>query len=287
MLPPFEMHRPTSLEDALRLHTDLADSAAYYAGGTELLLALKEGIVQYDHLIDLKPIAGLRRIERVNRGGAAMLRVGALMRHAEIACDEHVLAAMPALAKMAQDIGNIRVRNAGTIGGNLAFAEPHSDVGALLLALDAEIEASGEQGTRRIPAGEFWLGPFVTALAPGELAVAAEIPLAPGARAAYVKFAVREFPTAGVGAQFVVKGTRVERAKVAVGAVNGVPTRLAQAEEWVRGMDLADPQLVDPAAWSEAAVPALEPVDDIYGSADYKVHLVGVLAARVARTLRA
>ncbi len=286
MLRPFEMHRPATLEEAVRLHSHLGDSAAYYAGGTELLLAIKEGIAQYDHLIDLKGITALRGIERLARGGRTLLRVGALMCHAEVAADSSVRASLPALAEMAQEIGNVRVRNAGTIGGNLAFAEPHSDVGALLLALGAEIEAMGENGARRIPAEEFWLGPFETVLAPHEIAVAVEIPLEPGARAAYAKFALREFPTAGIGALFhTADRSRIDWAKIAVGAVNGMPTRLRQAEQWVRGMDLADPRLTDPEAWSEAAGPFLEPFDDIYGSADYKVHLVGVLAVRVASTL--
>lgn len=289
MLRPFSFHEPTSLAEAVTLHATL-ENAAYYAGGTELLLIMKEGLVRYDHLINLKSIEALRGIEvRENNGraGQRRLRIGALTRHAELTEDATVARHIPALADLARRIGNIRVRNAGTIGGNLAFGEPRSDLAAFLLALGAEIEAVGLEGSRKIPAGEFWLGPLETALLPDEVVQAVELPLDPSERCGYAKIAVREFPTAGVAMSLtLVDGAeRVGALRLAVTAVHAVPTRLPQVEHWASGQEVAQLLNFGPDEWAEVAAGDLHPVDDIYGSKDYKLHLVGVLIARLLRSL--
>lgn len=287
MLRRFEFHEPTTVGQAVALKRELGEAAAYYAGGTELLLVLKEGLVAYDHLLNLKTLPGLDGIavDTAER----RLRIGALARHAAVAASPIVRQHLPALAALADNIGNIRVRTAGTVGGNLAFAEPRSDLGALLLALEADVVTVQEGGPRRIAAALFWRGAFETALAPDEVIVAVEVRLLPpGAGAAYRKFAVSEFPTAGVAAVIELDPgrRRIRSARLAVAAVNPVPTRLAAAEASLLDQPLSVLD-ADARYFARLAAPDLDPADDQHGSADYKRHLVGTLLGRALRAAAA
>src|SRR5690242_11679200 len=125
MLPPFDLHRPASLDEATGLLARLGPGAEVYAGGTELLLVLRSGLADVRHLVDLKPIPGLAEIRR--HGDA--LRIGAVATHAGVAASPEVAAVSPALVAAAAHLGNPRVRSTGTLGGNLCFAEPHGDPG--------------------------------------------------------------------------------------------------------------------------------------------------------------
>jgi carbon-monoxide dehydrogenase medium subunit len=276
VIRPFRYHEPTTLQQAIQLKREIGEEAAYYAGGTELLLVLKEGLVEYSDLINLKSIEGMQGIE-VEKD---RLRIGALTRHAEIAHHAQIQQGLPVLAEMAAGIGNIRVRASGTLGGNLAFAEPHSDPSALLIALDAVIRVMGSDGERSIQADQFWLGPFETVLEDGEVLTFVEIPLLEKlSGAAYRKFSVSELPTAGVGVwvRLSPDANRVLEARLVVSSVNPVPTRLRKAEVALQGKAVHAAAGIGPEEWAEVAAPDLDPIDDIYGGADYKTHLVGVL----------
>src|SRR5581483_9693539 len=170
-LPPFDLHRASSVEEARELLVRYGDEAAAICGGTELLLLLKLGFAAYGHLVDLKGIEELGGIQAEN--GA--LVIGATATHREIERSPLVLERLPALARMERRVANIRVRNVGTLGGNLCFSDPHSDPATFLLALDAEVEY---EGTRR-PLAEFLVGPYETALAHGQLLRSVRIPLPP------------------------------------------------------------------------------------------------------------
>ena len=260
MLPArFELHRPTRIEDALALLAEHGDDATYYAGGTEILVAMKARVLRYGHVVDLKRIDALRGIRVLDDG---TLVIGALATHHEIARHALVRERHPAYAELSADIANIRVRVAGTLGGNLCFAEPHADPPALLCALDARVVLVGPDGERSVPMREFILGEFTTARADGELLVRVEIPpLAPGAKAAYRAFGQLERPAVGVAAVREPGG----RVRFWVGAIAGQPAALDCTPEE-----------------AGAAAEALEAHDDLHGSADYKRHLVGVLARRAA-----
>jgi carbon-monoxide dehydrogenase medium subunit len=264
MLPArFELHRPESVAAALRLRAEHGDAAAFYAGGTELLIALKARVLRYAHLIDLKRIDPLRAIAVRSDG---TLVIGALATHHQISRDPQVRRHAPAYAALSTDIANIRVRVAGTLGGNLCFAEPHADPPTLLCALDARVVLAGESGERVVPMAQFILAEFTTAREDGELLVRVEIPpLAPGAAAAYRSFGMLERPAVGVAALRTAK----DAWSFWVGAIAGRPARLDCA-----------PQEVAEAAKS------LEAHDDLHGSAEYKRHLAGVLARRAAQECR-
>src|SRR6185312_8684166 len=134
-LPPFDLHRARSLDEAHELLERYGEDAAVVCGGTELLLLLKLGFAAYGHLVDVKGIEELGGV-RVDNG---TLLIGATATHREIERSPAVLERLPALAAMERDVANIRVRNVGTLGGNLCFSDPHSDPATFLLTLDAEV----------------------------------------------------------------------------------------------------------------------------------------------------
>jgi len=183
---------------------------------------------------------------------------------------------------MERQVANVRVREVGTLGGNLCFADPRSDPGVLLLALDAEIEQRrGGVPGRRIPIADFVLGPYQTSLAAGEVLTSVRVPELPqGARVRYEKFAFHERPTATVACLVHVAEDTVAAARIAVGSVGPRPVRAVEAEQQLVGVRARDigPELLAEAGARAAATAA--PIDDATGSAEYKAQLVRVLVAR-------
>jgi carbon-monoxide dehydrogenase medium subunit len=277
-LPPFDLHRPRSLEEATELADRYGEDAAFYCGGTELLLLLKMGFAAFGHLIDLKAIEELGGV-RVENGSVI---VGGAVTHRELELSSLVREWLPALAAMERRVANVRVREVGTLGGNLCFSDPHSDPATLLLALDAEVECRrGGEAARRVPIEAFVAGPYETALREGEVLTAVRIPVpAPGAGAAHAKFAFHERPTATVACVARVEGGTVAEVRIAVGSVGPRPVRSASAETLLAGMRVGE---IDPVLVAEAGARAAEdaaPVDDATGSAEYKAQLVRVLVER-------
>ena len=279
LLDDLRLHRPERLERALTLRAELGDDAALYAGGTELLLAMKVGVLSYEHLIDVKRLPELRGIER--RDG--VLRIGAATTHRQLEHDPAVAAVLPALAALERNVANVRVRAAGTLGGNLAFAEPHADPPALLAALGARVELAGADGARTLAIDDFLLDAFETALADDEILVAVEVPIpAPEVRVAYRKVAILERPTVGVAvAAAIVDGLFADEPAIVVGAVDERPIRVDAAALAGAALDDADAL----AAVAAAARDLVDPVDDLSGSADYKRHLTEVTVRRTLLTL--
>jgi carbon-monoxide dehydrogenase medium subunit len=149
MLRRFRLEEPASVSEASELLGRFGEAAKVYAGGTELLLAMKEGLVHYERLIDIKKL-GLNEIKRDN----GTIRIGALCTHHQLELSPVLQQSLPALVKLEQNVANVRVRQAGTLGGNLCFAEPHSDPATLLLILGATVKVEGAAGAREIPVGE-------------------------------------------------------------------------------------------------------------------------------------
>jgi carbon-monoxide dehydrogenase medium subunit len=280
-LAPLSIHPVASLGEASELLAKLGDDAVVYAGGTELFLIMKLGFAAYGHLVDVKPIAELNRIEVVD----GSLRIGAAVTHRAIERSPVVAAGWPGLATMERVVANIRVRNVGTLGGNLAFADPHSDPATLLLAADARVELGLGDQRRSLRIDEFILGPYETALRPHEIVVAIELPAGPtGAGMAHLRFAFHERPAATVSCLIRVVNGRVAEARIAVGSVGIKPVRVPIGESLLLGADAAniDPVTLDAAG--RAAAEVADPVTDANGSPDYKQDLVRVLVGRCVRT---
>lgn len=279
-LPPFDLHRPRSIEEATELADRYGHDSAFYCGGTELLLLLKLGFASFGHLVDLKGIDELRGTSADN----GTLVLGAAVTHRELERSELVRERLPALATMERSVANLRVREVGTLGGNLCFSDPHSDPATFLLAVDAEVECRRGGGQpRRLLISDFVVGPYQTSLEPSELLTAVRIPALPeGAAVAHAKFSFHERPTATVACLARVVGGSVEDVRVAVGSVGARPVRSAAAEEALEGTPVAELDDVLEDVGVRAAEDAA-PVDDATGSADYKAHLVKVLVGRTIR----
>jgi carbon-monoxide dehydrogenase medium subunit len=281
MIPRFSLVRPTSLSEAFAAHA-AADDAAYLAGGTELLQVMKMGFAQFGLLIDLKRIEELRGLEVAPDG---RLRIGAATTHREVERSPLVREVLPALAALETRVANVRVRNTGTIGGNLAFAEPHSDPATFLLACGATVELAGPNGRRELTIGEFVLGPLFTARDPDEIIVAIHVPAAaPSSGRAYDKIAFFERPAASVGVAFTVADGTISSATVAVGSLTEVPTIVSEAAVAFEGTEAAEVALEAPTGIAAGTFGELDVVADLNGSADYKRHLAGVLLGRAARS---
>ena len=272
----FQLHRPESLAAACALRADLGEDSVLYAGGTELLLAMKMGVAHWPHLVDVKRLPELRGIER----SGDSVRIGAAVTHLQIERDPLVREAVPALAGLEGQIANVRVRAAGTLAGNLCFGEPHADPPALLVALGAQLEIAGAGGRRRTSVAGFLTGAYSNGLGPDEVVVAIEVPaLAEGVRAAYLNFRVLERPSVGVAVVGRVAGGRFQGAPaVVVGAADEIPRPVEASMLDGAGADDLEALM----ALAEAAAAAVEPADDLAGSAEYKKHLAGVIARRAA-----
>jgi carbon-monoxide dehydrogenase medium subunit len=280
-LPPFERHRPATVEEATALLERHGDDAVVYVGGSELFLLFKFGFAEYPHVIDLKAIDELRGIER--RDGH--LRIGAAETHRAIERHPTVRAEWPALAAMERKVGNLRVRTTGSIGGNLCFADPHSDPATFLLAAEGIVEARrGGGDARRISLREFVRGPFENALEHGELLTAVLVPEpAPGAALVHRKFAFHERPAITVACHLRLDGERLADVRLAVGSAGVVAARATAAEELLNGASAAELEGAVERA-GELAADAADPVEDANGSVEYKRHLVGVLTRRAVPT---
>ena len=282
MLQPFTLHRPETAEDACALLATLGEDAAPYAGGTELLLLMKLGLLRPPHLVDVKRIAGFGDIADGTR-----LTIGATVTHRTLERSPLVRARCPLVASVARHVANVRVRNVGTVGGNLAFADPHSDLATLFLTLDATVELVSPRGRRELSLAEFVRGPWETARRPDELLASVRLsPWPTGTGAAYVKFGVHERPTLGIAVALRLDGAggraRVADVRVAIGCVSPRPMRAEAAEARVNGV--AEAELGDvTGAMADAAAESVDPADDLHGSAEYKREMVAVFVRRALR----
>jgi carbon-monoxide dehydrogenase medium subunit len=272
-LAPFRLHRPTSVEQASDLLLELGDRAVPYCGGTELLLVAKLGFTEFTDLIDVKRIEELRGVDA--NGG---LRIGAATTHREIEHSAVAIDGWPSLVAMERAVGNLRVRNVGTIGGNLSFADPHSDPATYLTAAGGAVTVRGRGEPRRMPAEQFIRGPYTTALAPGELLVSVELPpSAPNTGLAHHKMSFRERPAITVAVQLTVDSRTVRDPRIAIGSIGPRVTRAPAAEHLLDGAEAAEELLLGAA---DAAAAEAEPTADANGSIEYKRQLVRVLTAR-------
>lgn len=275
-LAPFEIHHASSVAEASSLIDGLGDLSVLYSGGTELLLLMKLGFAAYEHLVDIKPIEELRELQVVDGG----LRIGGGVTHRQLERSAIVRDGWPDFAQMERRVANVRVRSTGSLGGNLAFADPHSDPATFLLAAGAELELGAAGIRRTVALSDFIEGPYETALAPGELLCAIVLPeLAEGAAMSHLRFAFHERPAATVSALVEVREGTVSQARVAVGSVGVVPVLVPGVDALV-GQSATALDVALLAELGRAGAEASEPVSDSNGSDDYKGALVQTLVAR-------
>ncbi|MDQ7800490.1 MAG: xanthine dehydrogenase family protein subunit M [Armatimonadota bacterium] len=281
---PLEYLTPHSLAEALeRLAGSDPSETVVWGGGTALGPLLRRGLVRPRVLLGLERVAGLQDLSLAEDG----LRVGALVRLADLSRSPVVRGSLPLLAEAAGRVGNVRVRNAATLGGHLAHADPAQDLPPVLLALDAQVRLESVRGTRTLPLERFLVGPLQTARADDELLTEVWVPAAAfGRRTAYVRFTPRssqDYPTVGVAASLRVDADGVCReARVAVGGAAPTALRVPAAEAALVGGRLTRERCRDAAAQVESAV---DPWDDTRGSARYKRAMARVWTERVLEDL--
>lgn len=281
MIPAeFRYEAPRTLKQAVTLLRGCS-GAKVLAGGMSLIPALKHRLVTPSMLVDIGRIDGLAGIE-VQRGTVSL---GTRVTHDAVTRSPD-LAAHPAIVETAAAVGDVQVRNRGTVGGSVVHADPAGDWPALFLALEGAAQVVGPSGERTIPAGRFFRGMLTSALEPGEILT--RITLLPERRragAAYRKFrqTASGFAIVGVAAQVVRdRRGRCERATLAVTGVNPMPLRIESVEQRLTGSDLDDASLA--VACEDMA--ELEPMEDGHAGADYRRHLASVLARRALAAAR-
>jgi carbon-monoxide dehydrogenase medium subunit len=280
MIPaPFDYHAPETLPAALTLLDRYGGEAKVLSGGQSLLPLLKLRLGRAAHLVDIGRIPGLEYIKE----DGATLKIGGRTREAALLGSELVRSRYPILADTAAVVADPLVRTLATLGGNLAHGDPANDHPATMLAVRAEVVATGPSGERVIPIDAFFVGLFATALAPNEILTEIRIPVPPaGSGGAYLKLErkVGDYATVGVAAQVSLKGGVIDRVGLGLTNVGLKPVRAVAAEGQLRG------KRPDEAVLAEAgrlAHPAANPSPDRRGSVEYKKHLVRVLTIRALR----
>lgn len=273
MIPAsFDYESPRELTDVLALLASRED-AKVLAGGHSLLPALKLRLAAPGLLVDLGRVTGLNYI----REAGDRIRIGATTTHAEIAASGLLHAHSPLISQSAACIGDVQVRNRGTIGGSLAHADPAADYPAAILALDAELVVMSQKGERTIAARDFFTGLFATTLRPDELLTEVRIPVTNGAGVSYKKFAhpASGFAVVGVAAVVRMNGANIASAAVGVTGVAHCAYRASAVEKALKGKPVS--------AIAAAAGHAADKVDalgDHFASADYRRHIAVVYARR-------
>jgi carbon-monoxide dehydrogenase medium subunit len=275
--PRFEYLRPETLGEAVSLLAARPD-AKPLAGGQSLIPAMNFRLAAPAALVDLARLEELRGVRAQGDG----LRIGALTTHRELEHNPLIAGHAPLLAQAVPHIAHPQIRSRGTLGGSLAHADPAAELPAVMLALGALLELTGPSGTRQVAADDFFLGLFLTALAPGELITAVTLPgRPPRSGDGFQEFARRhgDYALAGVTLRLALDGAgAVHTVRIALFGVGDGPVRAGQAEQALRG------RAPDPAARAEAAAIAAEadcdPPSDIHASAAYRRQLVRVLTRR-------
>jgi aerobic carbon-monoxide dehydrogenase medium subunit len=272
MIPvAFDYARPRSLDEALGLLAAHGEDAKLLAGGHSLIPAMKLRLAQPKILIDIDGIGDLRSINQQD----GKIAIGALTTHYEIESSDLLKQSCPLLPEVAGKIGDMQVRNKGTIGGSCVHADPAGDWPAAMLALDAEFEVVGRNGNRTIAAKDFFVGMLTSAIGPDEILKVIRVP-ATAKSAAYVKFAQKASGFAIAGVAAIVDKQRKE---VAVGVTGVAPAayRAASVEASLRGSDLSSATI---ASAAEKAADGVDPLSDIHASAEFRAHLARVQAKR-------
>ena len=273
MLQPLQLIQPASVQEASQALAEFGDKAKFYAGGAELLLLLRNGLLDVEILVDLKKIERLHSVTLEN----GLLRIGACVTHRELESNPLVREHAPAFAYAESQVANIRVRNQGTLGGNLAFNDPHSDPGTVLLVHNASVTIGNAKGERRLALDDFFVDMYATALESGDLVLEIDVPRLPdGMKSAYQRLHRYQRPTLGVAvAARIAKGI-IEEVRLAVGCIGPKAQRLTELEGKVNGVTLTDAGKII-AEEKKYLRDILRPVDDLLGSAEYKLYMTGVM----------
>lgn len=273
----FEYHAPSSLDEAIKLLAQGDGDVKVLAGGHSLLPLMKLRLAQPSAVVYIGNIQGLKGI----RVEGNTVVVGAMTTHADVARSAELKQRLPILAECAEVIGDLQVRNVGTVGGSLVHADPAGDLPAVMLALEAELVARGPNGERRIPVGEFFVGMLTSALEPNEILTEIRIPLpAANTGGAYLKFdhPASHYALCGVAALLTRgNGGNISEARVAVTGVGPIAYRATTVEDALKGQPASAETFAKAA---EHAADGQDAMGDLHASSEYRAHLARVYTRR-------
>lgn len=274
----FDFLEPASVAEASRMAGELGDDGRVIAGGTALVLVMRQRMIAPTHLVSLGRLPHLRTIAADSQG---WLRIGALCTHGEIAASPLVRRQWPMLASMAERVANPQVRHQGTIGGNLCYGDPSTDPPGCLLALDAQVVAESVRGERVMPMADFLVDYYTTALAPDEILTEIWVPPqaadAVGVYTRHLRTAADHRPLLGVAVHARRQGAVCEDVRIAISASTPIPIRVPRAEALLRGQAVTRELAVQAGAIVAADI---EVVDDARGDASYRREVARVVSAR-------
>jgi carbon-monoxide dehydrogenase medium subunit len=271
----FDYHAPISLDDAIKLLSEGDGDVKVLAGGHSLLPLMKLRLAQPRAVVDIGKIPG---ISGINVNGDTVT-IGARTTHWEIESSDQLKSSLPILVECASVIGDLQVRNCGTIGGSLVHADPAGDFPAVILALDAEMVARGPNGERTIPASDFFVDMLTSAIESNEILTEIRIKVPAGAKGAYLKFdhPASHYALTGVAALLRADGGKASGVRVAVTGVGPTAYRATGVESALEGQTLSAESI---AAAAEKAADGVDALSDLHASAEYRAHLARVFAKR-------
>jgi len=274
----FDYLEPTSVAEACKLLKQHGSEAKVFAGGAHVTILMKQGLYQPKALVNIKRIPELKGIKF---DAAEGLSIGALVTHREIETSTLVKDKQPVLCAAEREVANIRVRNMGTIGGNLASGEPLTDLSQIFIALDGVLRITGSSGQRTIPVEKLFLDFYTTSLAEDEIITNVVIPpLPPRSGIEYIRFSsssVVDKPSAGVAVRLTLDREAVQTARVVLGCVGPTPVRARKAEELITGKRPTEELIGEAGA---LAAQECSPTSDLRGSEQYKRAIVRALVKR-------
>ncbi|HXT53937.1 MAG TPA: xanthine dehydrogenase family protein subunit M [Candidatus Eisenbacteria bacterium] len=277
----FDLLQPRSVSEAVAMLARYGDDARPLGGGTTLVILMKQRALYYPYLVDLQTIPGLAEIKVESNG----VRIGALVTHRSLECSPMIRASFPALADAFGQIGNIRIRQTASIGGNLAHADYRLDPPPALLVLGAEVSLFGANGARTVPLSQFFQGLYETALKPAELLIDIKVPFMPeNSRAVYLRYSTlsaNDWPCLGVAAFLSKANGRCRELRVALGGLASTPVL-------VGGLNFVNDQTLDSAVIErllDAVDQQIAPFADLRGSEWYKRRMARLFVKKAVEQL--
>ena len=274
----FDYLEPTTVAEACALLKQHGGEAKVFAGGAHMTILMKQGLYQPKALINIKRISALKGITFDPTDGVV---IGALVTHRELETSTLVKETFPVLCEAEREVANIRVRNMGTVGGNLASGEPLTDLSQIFIALDAKLKISGPSGQRSLPVEELFVDFYTTSLAEDEIITQVVIPPLPAKSGIeYIRFSsssVVDKPCAGVAVRVTLDKEVVRDVRIVLGCVGPIPLRARTAEAAVAGKRLTSELVTEAGA---IASQECSPTSDLRGSEQYKRAIVGTLVKR-------
>ncbi len=282
MIRDFNYLKATSLKEALNLIDKHKDNGKIICGGQSLLILMRQGLVAPENLIDIKKVKDLSYIDFTPKEG---LKIGATTTHREIEKSPLIKKHYPVLVDMEENVASVQTRNWGTIGGNLAHADPAGDPGAVLIALNATVKMANVNGERVMPLEEFFIDYFETVLEEGELLLEIQVPIIPPKSAlSYEKFSIiknhQGIVSVAVSITVDDSADQCKDARIVLGAAASTPIRAKEAEQMLIGKKI-DERLLEHVG--EKASEESDPVSDIHATETYRRYLVKALTKKMVR----